>query len=203
MDLPPKQAKAPVESVARQLDLVGQQVSLRPVTPDDYGYLYYLAMDPSVSFRWRLRNTTPSFDVFKQSLHQNVLCQYMVTDTHSGQPDGFITLYNVDFRNGIGYLAYVIDPRVQGTPAAFHGLVLFLGSVFRAWDLHKIYAETTDLSWPSFSSGGGRYFEVEGTYPDHEWYDGQLWTMYVLAFYRSKWIPLLERWMPLVAPERP
>lgn len=167
--------------------LMGQRVELRPVVPEDYPYLFSLSLDPRICFRWRLRNTTPSFEGFVAGLFQGILAQFLVVERSTGERSGLISVYNVDFKNDIGYLAMVLDPRIHGTPMTVEALSLFMNYVFTSWPLRKVYAETTELSYPQFEGGKGRLFELEGVYPEHEYYDGRYWCMYMLAFYRTRW----------------
>jgi RimJ/RimL family protein N-acetyltransferase len=149
-----------------------------------------------VSFRWRLRSATPSYESFVATLFQGVLVQYVLADPATDRPLGTMALYNADFRNQLAYLAVLVDPALQRTPMGLDALVLFLNQAFTAWDLRKIYAETTDLSYASFASGKNRLFRVEGTYPGHELFAGRAWTMYMLAFYRSEWAQLMPKLLP-------
>lgn len=178
--------------------LVGRRVALRPVTPEDYPYLFRLSLDPRVTFRWRLRSATPTYEAFVAGIGQGVLVQHLVV-LPDGAPVGLVTVYNADLRIQVANLALLLDPAVQRTRIGVDALVLFLNHVFTAWSLRKVYAETTELSYGAFASGAGRFFEVEGTHPEHEVFAGRTWTMYVLAFYRERWLELAPRWLPRVA----
>jgi hypothetical protein len=66
-----------------------------------------------------------------------------------------------------------------------------------------VYAETSELSSWTFAAGAGRYYRVEGTLPEHEYYDGRYWDCYVLAFWRRDWEPLLVELLPATLPAEP
>lgn len=182
----------------RQPSLQGRRVALRAVTPADYDFLFHLSTSPNISYRWRTRGQTPSPEAFQSILWGGVLCQFVVERAADGEPLGLISAYNADLRNDTAYLAVLMRDRPGASLWGFDALVLFLDYLFLNWSLRKVYAETSELSAWSFASGEGRYFRVEATLPEHEFYDGRYWDYYVLAFWRRDWEQLLPTVLPSV-----
>ena len=42
-------------------------------------------------------------------------------------------------------------------------------------------------NWQEFSEGAGEFFDVQGTFTDHDYFDGRLWDEYVVAIRRERW----------------
>lgn len=180
----------------------GKRVTLRPATPADYDYLAHLSSTPSMTFRWRTRGHTPSPEDFQSMLWSGVLCQFIIERTADGEPMGLITAYNADLRNGTCYLAMIVQDRPGASLGSLDALALFLNYLFVNWNFRKVYAETSELSSWTFAGGAGRYYRVEGTLPEHEYYDGRYWDCYVLAFWRRDWDLLLAQLLPGMLADR-
>lgn len=186
---------------APQPDLHGRRVALRVVTPSDVDFLYHLFTSSNISYRWRTRGQTPSPEAFQSMLWSGVLCQFIVERATDNEPLGLITAYNADLRNGTAYLAVLMRDRPGAALWGLDSLVLFLDYLFLNWALRKLYAETSELSAWAFASGEGRYYRVEATLPEHEFYGGRYWDYYMLAFWRRDWEALLPQLLPSVRSE--
>ena len=165
----------------------GRWVGLRHVRPDDVPTLYEMVGRPDVGFRWRFRGQTPSYEEFHRSLWSGVTAQFVMHPKRSSEPLGMVTLYNMDARHGISYVALLVDPRVAGAGFAVEGLPLMLGYGFTSWSLRKIYAEVLEFNFVSLASWEGRGFEVEGVLKRHEFYGGEYWDLYLLSCTREMW----------------
>ncbi|MFA1541822.1 GNAT family N-acetyltransferase [Actinomadura monticuli] len=189
--------------LARQITLHGKRVVLRPVEPTDYDFILQLSTSSHITYRWRTRGTTPSPPDFQAMLWRGVLCQFLIERSSDGEPLGLISAYNADFRNQTAYLAILMRDHRGGAIWTFDGMALFLNYLFANFNLRKIYAETSELSSWTFASGAGRYFEVEGTLREHEYYGGRYWDTYVLAFWRHDCESFLEKLLPTITEEPP
>ena len=176
----------------------GNHVVLRPIVPSDYLRLFAIATDPRVSYRWRFRGASPSFEEFVGSLTDRTLVHYVVVSKHNEEIVGLVTAYASSQRDRYCYLGVLGSPEYRGSGAVFQGVVLFIDYLFKVWDLRKIYMESLEFNFASFRSGVGRYFEIEGVLVSHEYYDGQYWNLYVLATTRELWASKRERLLKLV-----
>jgi hypothetical protein len=65
------------------------------------------------------------------------------------------------------------------------GLALFLRYVFTCWNFRKLYMEVAEYNYEQFSSGAGRFFEVEGRLREHFYYGGRYWDKLILTLSRE------------------
>lgn len=176
--------------------LVGRKVALRPLTPDDYGFVYQLATGPDALVRWRHRGSTPPPEQYPQTLWQGVLTQFLAFRAEDGVPIGVVSAYNADFRNQCVSIAVLIAPPFEGRGWAMEAVFLLIDMLFQTWNFRKIYIESLEFNVSSFWSGAGRLFQVEGCLRDHEFHDGRYWHMYLLAIYRDEWIQASAQVLP-------
>ena len=71
-----------------------RRLQLRMLTNEDHAPLYRLSSDPDVTFQWRFRGTTPSYDEFLKQLYPGVLCQFVVSPHGSQEVLGLVVAYN-------------------------------------------------------------------------------------------------------------
>jgi hypothetical protein len=182
----------------RMPTLEGRHVYLRALAPEDYANLQLAEMSSDLAVRWRLRGTTPGPDQWMQSAWRNVLAQYLVISRSDELRIGVVSLYNVSFQDGFGYLAATRFDMKRPSPGLMLGLAIFLQYVFTCWDLRKLYMELPEYNFPQFASGVGKLFEVEGRKRDHYWFAGEYWDQIELALYRDRW---QERGQPIFRAE--
>ena len=154
--------------------LTTRRLQLRVVQNDDHAALYRLSADPDVTFQWRFRGTTPSFDDFLKQLHPGVLCQFVVSPLGSHEVFGLVVAYNADFRHRFCYVANVMHPRLHRRGLgieAFMGLARYL---YYGWDFRMIIMETMGMAFENFAAGEqAGYFSVEGRIRDQFYYGGR------------------------------
>lgn len=184
----------------------GKTVLLRPVTPEDYPFLYWLTTNPELTFRWRFRGGMPRFERFVETLWNEVLVQFVVCDPDQ-QPIGHVVIYAPDLRDGHASAAIIMEPRYLDTGVGMEAMALLLDYAFAGWDFRKIYLEASEITYRSFESGRDRYFEVEGCLKEHLYAHGRHWNQYLLAFYRTTFDevlrPLLDAWTRGAEPGEP
>src|SRR5262245_33507497 len=167
------------------------RVHLRPIEPSDLEALYRLSIDPRVGLTWRFRGSTPSFEIFRDTLFDNVLAQYVI-ETASGRLGGLAVCYAANMRNGFAYVGIVAAPDFLGTGLAIEGTALFLTYLFSHWNFRKLYAEVPAFNLQQFESAIGKYCQVEGLLLDHEYFAEEWWDLHILAFHRDACLPLLK-----------
>ena len=172
--------------------LDGRRVKLRPVTPDDYRFLYEISTSTDNLVRWRYRGSTPAPEAFAQSLWQGVQAQFVIVRAGTSEPLGLIISYNADLRNQTVFMAIIIAPGLEGQGWVLDATALFLVYLFRTWPIRKVYYEMLEFNFARISSGAGRHFTVEGCLIDHEYHDGRLWNFYTLAVYRQQYLDMIE-----------
>ena len=167
--------------------LRGPYATLRVVNPEDYPHLRMLETSGEMATRWRLRGTTPSPEQWAQSMWNGVTAQFLVTETKSGREIGLVAMYGANWQDGHARLAAGrFDLRTRN-PAMIFGVAMFLEYVFGNWDLRKLYMDLPQYNYPQFSSGLGRFFDIEARLREHTFASGRHWDELTLAIYRDRW----------------
>lgn len=175
--------------------LTGRHVRLRTVFPSDYEYLYALATDEELGWRWRYRGASPSPELFQQQLWNGVLAQFVVEHVETKQRVGFVQAFDASERNGHVHFAVMTDPAVKRSGWIIESMLLFLDYLFTVWNFRKLYAEVLEFNYEQFASGAGSVFKVEGRFTEHEWHAGRYWDLLILALYREDFV---RDWHPRV-----
>jgi RimJ/RimL family protein N-acetyltransferase/aryl carrier-like protein len=160
-------------------------VVLRPVLDADFDYLYTLATGVETGWRWRLRAATPSPEDFRRLLWGHMLAQQVVT-TRGGERIGLVQADRLH-RNGYAFLAALFEEGAQLTGLALQAVGLFVDAVFAAFDIVRLFAEVPGFNYPYLRSGAGRFFEVCGVLPEHDFARGRYWDLHLLTIEREQW----------------
>ncbi|MEA2646681.1 MAG: hypothetical protein QOE92_1764 [Chloroflexota bacterium] len=175
---------------------------LRPVVESDHDYLYRLAMQPEVGFRWRTQGSSPNPVSFVETLWRDVLVQFISESVATGEPVGLVTCFAANMREGWAHVALVADPRWAHTGVVMSPMTLLLNYVFTLWNFRKLYMESAHYNYMNISSGEGRLFHEEGKLKDHMFHNGRYWDLHVLAIYRKDWDKNKDRALGLALPRR-
>jgi hypothetical protein len=179
----------PTVDKVRQPQLSNGRVVLRPIGPDDYGYIYWLEVHPDNSFRWRHRGASPSAEESMRSFWDLMLAAFIVVDLSSKKPCGLVCAFQADFRSGhchVGVLGDPSFPRDRSHPA-LAGIGVLLNYVFDVWAFRKVYAEVVEFNYEQFSSITGPIAVEEGRLLDHDYSFGQYWDKIILAIHQDAW----------------
>jgi len=156
---------------------------LAPVTQDDVGFLYGLAVEPETGFRWRYRGSVPSLERFTAELWNQVLVQFVVRRVEDSVPVGQVVAYGSEESLRHTSVGAVFHPLCSGTGLAAQAVSLFVRYLFHTYPMNKIYLEVPGINWPQLQSGQGTLFQVEGVLKDHDYYAGRYWDKYLCAIY--------------------
>jgi len=163
-----------------------RRLQLRPLRPEDTMPLYRMALDPEVTFQWRLRGTTPSIEEFARQLHQTVLCQFVVTPSDSPDLLGLVVAYNPDFRHRFVHVAAVMRPAVIERGLGIEALFGLARYVFFGWDFRMMLLETNGFAYRTFASGErAGLFEVAGRIAGQYYLGGRWWDGLTLVHRRE------------------
>jgi acyl carrier protein len=165
--------------------LRARHVYLKPVTPSDYPFLQLLETGSDLAPRWRHRGATPSPEEWVQGLWSGVLTQFIVVGVTSAKPIGRVVIYHPNFQDRYAYFAAMRFEPGDRSPLMILGITLFLRYVFSYWQLEKLYMEVPEYNLPQFSSGLGRFFEIEGRLRGHLRTGGRSWDQLIVAMYRE------------------
>ena len=135
--------------------LEGRRVMLVPFHRRHIAFLYSLATDPAIGFRWRLRGGVPSIESFEASLWQAVLCQLIIETKSNQQPVGHVVAYNPNHNSGHCAVAIIMDANPSYKSLGLDGLQVFLGHLFSVYSFRKIYFEVPSYNIGQFRSALG------------------------------------------------
>jgi RimJ/RimL family protein N-acetyltransferase len=167
--------------------LAGRLTQLRPIHPDDYEFLYQIAIAPENGFRWRYRGAIPDRAEFVKGLTRGALVQFVVERMATSESVGLVTAYNANMRDGWAYIASICSPRFRSSGAVVDGLVTLSDYVFQNWPLRKLYFEALEFNYEQFGSVAGRLAHEEGRLREHVFYDGRYWDVVTAAIYGREW----------------
>jgi RimJ/RimL family protein N-acetyltransferase len=187
------------------LSLETRRLQLRILTNEDHAPLYRLACDPEVTFQWRFRGTTPSYDDFLKQLYPGVLCQFVVSPRGSQEVLGLVIAYNADFRHRFCYAAVVMHPRLHRSGMGVEAFMALARYIYYGWDFRMILMETVGLAFENFASGErAGYFTVEGRIRDQFYYGGRYWDGLSITHSRAQFEMVMGgRYARILAPGRP
>lgn len=166
-----------------------QRVHLRPIHPQDYPFLYELALEPELGLRWRFRGEQPTFEDFVRGFGASVFCQYLITNRVTKARVGHAVCYQAHRANGHAYIGLHGIPDARNSGRLVEAGRMFITYLFEAFGFKKLYAECPEFNLEAFRSGlsFGDAIVQEGRLRKHEFYAGRSWDLYVFAIYREAW----------------
>jgi len=167
--------------------LVGRDLTLFPILPEDHAFLYYVATADSTCLRWRFRGVIPPFEAFVQGLHRDVLCQFVARSNRDATRIGHVVCYAADLRDRIAFVGLVMAPEAIGTRAGSEAGALFIEYLFRNWDFRKLYFEVPEYTLEGIQHEMMPFVRDEGVLRQHAYSDGRYWDQHILAVYRDEW----------------
>ncbi len=168
-------------------------MKLVPLAADGVEFLYRLAIDEEIGWRWRFAGSVPRRDQFEQTLWAGVLTQFLVTDTLQGGLIGSAIAYNADLNHGYTFVAVGMVPEATGTGLGIEATDLFVGHLFGCYSLRKVYFEVPEYNLAQFESSLGWLLKEEGMLKNHTFYNGRYWDRAMLALYRDDYEALSPR----------
>jgi RimJ/RimL family protein N-acetyltransferase len=182
------------EKEFRPLPVEYGRVRLRPVSRNDYDWLFRVESDPRLMHRWRLSGRTPAPEDYARLLWNGVLCQFVVEERMNNICSGLVACYEPEPFNGVAKLAFVSDPDLFRSGLLVDGMILFVDYVFRSWPFRKLYADSMEFNIAGFVDPNREraedhtdLFKIEGCMKDYGYFDGKYWDKYILSISREDW----------------
>lgn len=185
---------------------VARHVSLRVITPDDYGMVYSAETGPFLGDRWRHRSRVPSYEEFAGTFFNGVLAQYLIVQNTDGLPLGYVTLYDAHFEHGFAYIAATRFDDSDRTGRTLEGVLVMLDLAFERWPLRRVYAVSSAYSASAFQrgvgSGVGRLLTEVSRLPSHEYWKGRYWDQITYMLSREDWMEQRDFYSPVLGEAR-
>jgi RimJ/RimL family protein N-acetyltransferase len=157
----------------------GKHVAIRPVYPQDRGFLYELALRSGRSWQWRGLPETP--DGLWDSLWLGTLANQIVAALDDGQPLGLLSAYNFQPVHRYCYMSMYIAPDLVGLGWPLEAGQLFCRYLYERWAVRKIYGEMAKSQFELLEKGTSLGIEVEGHLKNHVYVDGSYEDLYIVS----------------------
>jgi hypothetical protein len=167
-------------------EATGRRVRLRLLLPNDYEWLYPLALDENTGYRWRFRGAIPSPEAFVAGIWESSFVQFVIEKLDDGTPLGLIQAYNADLVDRHVKIALLISPGAQRQGWPMEGAVLMLRYLFRNWPLNKIYIEGPEPNLVALGNDPDGLIVEEGRLTEHTYFRSELVDWVVLAVHRRE-----------------
>jgi RimJ/RimL family protein N-acetyltransferase len=154
------------------------------VAPEDYEWLFKVALHSSAGSRWRLHGELPNFDQFVQILFSGAKATCVVEGMDAHRL-GMVQLWHADMLSRHGQITAYLSPEAEGKGWPLEGLLTFIDYVFVAYGLRKIYVEALETELRSYRSLVGPLLREEGRLRDHSYVFGQYVDAFLFAIYRD------------------
>lgn len=171
---------------------IGRHTVVRPVAPEDYEWLFKVALHTPAGSRWRLHGEMPTYDQFIATMLAGAKATCIIEGV-DGQPLGMVQLWHHDGLSRHAQLTAFLSPEAEGRGWPLEGVLLFIDYAFAAFDLRKLYVEALEPELASYRSLVGSVLKEEGRLRDHQYLFGQYVDGYLLAIYRPDFAAFFER----------
>jgi RimJ/RimL family protein N-acetyltransferase len=171
--------------------LEGRFCLLTPVTPEYLPFLYSLLMEEGSGYPWRYRGYTPPFEKFAAELNNDMFAHFVIIDAQEMGPVGYVGGYKLDLRSGHGHILVSVARGHRRSVISSDASLRFLDFAFRQWPLRKMYLER-----PAFIghlASLKRYADHESTLPEHIFYDGKYYDLWICSISREVAGELISR----------
>lgn len=168
-------------------DYVCRSVYMRPLMPGDHEHLYFAALEPSNSFRWRFRGQTPGFREFSETLHHGTLAQFAFAATVGDSLVAYCSAYQYDANaQHCAFAVQRLDFDSRYDTAVIEAVALFLNYLFATFQLRKVFADIPEYNFRAFGLVEG-VFETEGEKRDYYWHAGRFWSEITISTSTEAW----------------
>ncbi len=165
-----------------------RRVSLRALQATDMPTLYSMTIEYDVLWRWRFSGTIPNYETFVKSVMNGSLANYCIVSTGNEKIMGLLSSYNADLRNGTVFVAVVMGRKHFFTGSGIEAIALFINYLFNVWPLRKVYFESVEFDYQTFSSGEGKYFKKEAHFKEFYYFGGRYWDDVICTISREEWM---------------
>jgi hypothetical protein len=144
-------------------------LALEPLDDGDISFAYQLAAELEVDWLRVYGHGPLAPHTFGDSLWRDVLAIYVVR--RLGVPIGVTSLYEVDFRHGVGWVELVLAPGLPGSVEVRDAIAGHMVEIAHAqFGLHKLFCAHAGCDAPPLGSVGREEARLEDCIRHDGWY---------------------------------
>lgn len=155
--------------------------------------------DGREDYRIELRlgfNALPTLDEFMSAYAQHFAAHFAIHCHEEDEVLGFSSLFNLDPAGHIEAGLYT-DPARAARGIGAEAALLTVNYAFAMWNIRKVFFRATSASTASLGGTMAGMARQEAVFPEHIFFQGQLWDVSYFAVYRQQWekkaAPLIQR----------
>lgn len=175
--------------VENPVSLKGSLVNLRTISEDDLGLLYDWREDPESLYLWTSYRHIGAREETERELVEDIRSHwhlYFIIETAvEHKPVGFIYSYEHQLVDGHCTVTTFVDKEYRTRGYGVEAHALFLRYVFAFFNFRKVYGDFYEFNKLSLSVIAKSGYRLEGTFPEHRYFNGAWHTMRRFAFYRD------------------
>lgn len=173
------------------ITLDGHRVRLRPITRQDYGFLWECRSHPEIMHLWTQGSTLPTFEQYAQQLDNTLaghtLTLLLIELRSSPEPIGFVYAYDYNPFDKYVFWTVALHPAYSNTGWGVEASWLFLNYLFTYFDLHKVCSDQYAFNQRSISILKRSGAVEEGRFKAQRYYQGAYHDVIRLAGTREQW----------------
>ena len=179
------------------ISLDGHRVRLRPITRDDYGFLWECRSHPEIMHLWTQGSTMPSFEQYAQQLDATLaghtLTLLIIELRTAPEPIGFIYAYDYNPFDKCVFWSVAVHPAYTNIGWGVEACWLFLNYLFTYFDLRKVCSDQYAFNQRSIRILLRSGAEEEGRFRAQRYYQGAYHDVIRLAGTRAQWEKTREK----------
>jgi RimJ/RimL family protein N-acetyltransferase len=188
------------------ISLDGHRVRLRPITREDYGFLWECRSHPEIMHLWTQGSTMPSFEQYAQqldaSLAGHTLTLLIIELRTTPESIGFIYAYDYNPFDKYVFWSVAIHPAYSNVGWGVEASWLFLNYLFTYFDLHKVCSDQYAFNQRSISILRRSGAEEEGRFKAQRYYQGAYHDVIRLAGTRAQWEKTRQKQQKVFSPRQ-
>jgi RimJ/RimL family protein N-acetyltransferase len=185
------------------ITLSGPSVRLRPVTHEDYGFLWECRCHPDILYLWTAGRTLPSFEQYARELDTmlagKILTLFLIETRTDPHPVGFIFAYDYNAYDRNVFWSLALHPAYTNVGRGVEASLLFLDYLFAFFDLLKVSSEVYAFNHHSLRVLLRMGAHEEGRFLGHRYYQGAHHDVVRIAATRAEWERARQKLVAILA----
>lgn len=171
-----------------------RHIRLRPEIAGDLEFIHSVRTSEASGHRWDARGAGETLGAFQAtSRSAGDFVRFVVEAAGTGTPIGVVRAYDVNLRNGTGWIGTYLDADHLSTGLGAEASMCLCNYLFSCWNLRKVYADVTEFNTPVKGRFWRESVRHEGTLSEHVYANGAYVDREIYSFSREDWVALRQR----------